>query len=297
MAANLGDMTRGEARHQIARIIEDTFFEGTATGVTTSSLTDANEAVNYFDDRLKGGFVHIYSATTNADQERRVSANVQATGVLSLSPNWLLPTGTILYEFHKGWRIKDYNRAIDQALLQALGAGGGVIARVADTSITMTNSGVAADYLIPIPAAAKLRFIEKILFEAGTPGIYDQEVPPMAWSRSIEKTAEATASADSTQQIRIDRRYFEPIASKKLRIVGAGWAELPGADTDLIPLGMGGYVVPMAAHLMLLPRTRGQGPDAAANMNQAKIMLQIAMSQKLSSANYRPMPDAVPVRT
>lgn len=293
-----GDRQRYQVRHMIARMLEEIFFEGTATGYNTTTLTDTNELVNWDDSRLVDAFVYLYSATTNADQERRITANVQATGVITV-PTWTLPTGTVKYEIHKQLRVKDINEMIDLAVMNRTGAGGALIPRVADTSLTITNNGLAASYYYTIPTG--FRWIEQVLYESDVSGVYDFPVPRAAWANpdNIEKTTAATSSADSVSQLRIDRnRWAMPVTGRKLRIIGGGWQPLLTSDTDLLAFGLVPYVTHMAAYYLAGPMlAKGQGPEAEQRRKDAQDFLRIAMSQAASPSLYHAPPGAVPVRS
>lgn len=292
-----GDRQRYQVRHMIARLLEEIFFEGTATAYNTTTLTDTNELVNWDDDRLIDAFVYLYSATTNSDQERRITDNVQSTGVITV-PTWTLPTGTVKYEIHKQLRVKDINEMIDLAVLNRVGTGGALIPRAADVSLPITNDSTSNSYYYTIPTG--FRWIENILYESDVSGVYDFPVPRAAWANpdNIEKTTAATSSADSINQIRIDRnRWAMPETGRKLRIIGGGWQPLLAADTDLLAMSLVPYVVHMAAHYLSGPMlAKGQGPEAEQRYKDSQNFLRIAMTQAASPSLSHAPPGAVPVR-
>lgn len=292
-----GDRQRYQVRHMISRMVEDFFFEGTATGYNTTTLTDTVELVNYDDDRLIDAMIYLYSATTNSDQERRITDNVQATGVVTV-PTWTLPTGTVKYEVHKQLRVKDINEMIDLAVLNRTGSAGALIPRVADVSLSVTNDGTSTSYYYTIPTG--FRWIEQVLYESEVDGVYDFPVPRGAWAHpdNIEKTTAATSSADSVNQIRIDRnRWALPSTGRKLRIIGGGWQPLLTADTDLLSMSLVPYVVHMAAHYLIGPMlAKGQGAEAEQRYKDSQNFLRIAMQQAASPSLNQAPSGSVPVR-
>lgn len=281
----------------IARLLEDIFIEGTATSVSTTSLTDTNELVNWDDDRLIDAFVYVYSADTNSGQERRITDNVQSTGVITV-PTWSQPTGTTKYEIHKQLRVKDINDVIDLSVMNRTGSAGALIPRVADTSESIVNDGTSSSYYYDVPTG--FRWIESIYYESEVDGVFDFPVPRGAWAHpdNIEKKTAATSSADSEVQLRIDRRYWAmPETGRKLRIIGGGWQPVLTSDTSLLAIGLVPYVTHMAAYYLAGPVLgKGQGAAAEQRRKDADNFLRLAMAQAASPSLYHAPPNAVPVR-
>lgn len=286
-----GDFQRYQIRHRVARLIEPHFFESTASTYATTTLTDTGELVNYANDYLIGAWLYIWSATTNADQERRVSDNTQTTGVVEF-PALTLPTGTVKYEMHRGWRVKDYNDAINVAIRSIADYGKANIAKAVDTSLELTADGTSSSYLYTLPAG--FRYIHRILYESSTDGIYDHEVPKGAWKDSIEKLTAANTTQDATWQIRIDRRYWEPIDGRQLRILGGGEQDELSADTDTVSENVANYVVNFAAYHMLSMARGGLGSDAKANADRAREFASLAAEAKMNMKHFTP-PGAIVV--
>ncbi len=81
---------------------------GTATAADTSSLTDTLKRKET-DDYFKGGIIEILSGTGEG-QSRDVTANVQSTGVISVSPDFeTAPDTTSVYRI-----IRSYSTTIEQ---------------------------------------------------------------------------------------------------------------------------------------------------------------------------------------
>lgn len=262
-----GDFTRSAIRHRIAREVEPYFVESTSTATNTTTLTDTVELVNYNDDFLIGAFVYLYGTGTGTGQERRITDSVQSTGVITV-PTWTDPADAIAYEIHRGLRVKNYNDAINMAIRSVADYGKAWVAKIADTSLTLTNDGTSTGYFYTVPAG--FRYIQKILYESPEAGVYDYEVPPGAWWWSLEKLTIPTSSADATWQWRVDRRYWEPIAGRKARIIGAGSPDECSADTELISEHIADYVVHRAAYTLLSMHRDGVGADARSNSDRAR---------------------------
>lgn len=77
---------------------------GTATAGASSTLTDTAKRKES-DDYWKGGQIEIM-AGTGVGQTRDITANVQSTGVISVSPNWTTtPDTTSVYRVVKSWTV------------------------------------------------------------------------------------------------------------------------------------------------------------------------------------------------
>ena len=266
-------------------MVEPHFFEGTATADSTTTLTDTTELVNYADDYLIGAFVYLYSATTNGDQERRITDNVQSTGVITV-PTWSDPTGTVKYEVHRGVRVKDYNEAINHCIRSLADYGRSYTEKVADVSLTMTSDGTSTSYLYEIPAG--FRYVSQILYESADASIYDFEVPPGAWKKTIELKTAATTSADSIWQLRLDRRYWEPIADRQLRILGGGEQAEVSTDTAAINENIVAYLTNYGAYWMISQGRHGLGPDAKSNTQRAGEYYRIASEARMAMKHFAP---------
>ena len=286
-----GDLQRYQIRHRIARLIEPEFFEGTATTYGTTSLADSGEMVNYADDALINAFVYLYSATTNADQERRITDSTSSGGTMAFAAI-SLPTGTVKYEVHRWLRIKDYNDAIDQAIRSVFDYGNANIAKAVDTSLTMTNDGTSTSYYYTVPTG--FRYISKVYYESATASIYDFEVPRGAWADSIEKLTASSTTTDSVSQIKIDRRYWEPIADRQLRIIGGGVQDLLSADTSTISRHLENYIVRAASYDLVTNVKYGIGVDATQRAETAKQYASLAAEAKRMLKHLTP-PGSIPV--
>lgn len=75
---------------------------GTATAGAASSLTDTTKRKET-DDYWKGGTLEIVSGT-GAGQSRMITSNVQSTGVISITPDWVTtPDTTSKYRIVRSW--------------------------------------------------------------------------------------------------------------------------------------------------------------------------------------------------
>lgn len=243
-------------------------IEGTATSGTTTTLVDSGELVNWADDVLIGHFVYIY-AGTGIGQERRITDSAQSTGTLTV-PTWTAPSTDSTYEIHNQWRVADYNAAINQAIADLWGDTRAMVTLVSNVSLTMTDAGASTDYYYALPTGFRSIHRGAILVEGPTADIYDD--PPLLYGRdwTFEKKTAATSSADAVWNIVISRySSHAPIASRQLRIIGAGSQAELSTDTTTLANHLLTFVLHRAAYYLLSPMTGTGTPDAQANARRA----------------------------
>lgn len=115
--------TRGRVRRRVGRLLYpelDQFVYGTATSGSSSTLASTSDLVLVPDESYIGWVCSIHTGT-GAGQSRIVTNSVQATGVLSVSPNWTTPPdNTSQFELWPSYAIPvSINDAIDLAILRA----------------------------------------------------------------------------------------------------------------------------------------------------------------------------------
>ena len=261
---------RYTVRHRLSRLLGDLVVLSTATSDSATTVTDTVELVNYADDRLIGAYLNIYSATTAKGLERRITDNVQSTGVVTM-PTGTDPTGTVLYEIHRSWRVSEYNAAINQAITDVRGDGRAFTTLISDTSITMTDGGTSTDYYIDLPSGFRSIHRGLIQVEGPTASIYDEQPLRYGVDWTFEKKTAETSSAAPVWQIVINRSAYVPIASRQLRLQGAGsQEEMDDDDTDILYDHLEPFVIQRAAYYLLQSRTRSGTPQSQANAKRAE---------------------------
>lgn len=285
---------RYEVRHELVRLFEElitfTADSGGATTIVEDLVLGAYGGTGVTDQTsvLRGTRCFIY-AGTGIGQERRVTANTQSTGTLTVAPAWTTPPdSTSQAEVHKSFTVSMLNAMINRAIADIRQDSGALVAAVPNTSITL-----AADtftYTWP----NTFRWCERVLIETSESGIYDLNNPLSGDEFLIEKTAQATATSEATYQMVLDRDRFPLVAGRRLKIYGAGPVEPLTADTSLLPEGLESYVVHRAAYYLLAPMGRGVSEASKQVWLEAKLHWDQAERARTSTP-YIPPPGAFEV--
>jgi len=135
-------MTRLEARHQTARLLEGT--DGFKTGKVDSATASTFVDLERMEPNLAGWKVYIYGGT-GSGQERRIISQVTTTGTYGVSPNWTVtPDSTSLYEIHKDFSVENYNETMRFAVSEVSDK---VLCPILDDSLVLVGS--IQEYSIP----------------------------------------------------------------------------------------------------------------------------------------------------
>ena len=108
-------VTRRTLRSIIADAVGDLVVEGTATAGGSTTLTDTNNLLFTDDSALVGAWAFIHTGTSIGD-ERAISAYSASSDQITNLAWTSTPTTSSQYEIHRKFRVRQYNRAIDQAL-------------------------------------------------------------------------------------------------------------------------------------------------------------------------------------
>ena len=277
-----GSRQRFEVRHELTSLFE-TLLIGAADSGSATTLVDADELTDFDDNALRGRHVFIYSGT-GVGQDRRISANTQSSGTITVPTAWVTnPAAGSLYEIHNMFQAADLNRAINRAISDIRNDSVALVAIVPDTSLKLATD--TWRYAVPV----NLRWIERIEMETSTAGIYG--TLNALWE--VEKTALATAGADATYQIVFDWNHADLIAERKLKLYGAVALEPLLTDTALLPEGLEPYVVHRAAYYLLAPKGRGGSPAASQIWKEAQLHYNDSEKMRALPPPYIPASGAV----
>ena len=130
-------VTRRTLRSIIADAVGDLVVEGTATAGASTTLIDTNNLLFVDDSALVGAWAFIHTGTSIGD-ERAISAYSASSDQITSLAWTSSPTTSSQYEIHRKFRVRQYNRAIDQALRRSRWAW---LTSKEDTSL-LTNSNL-----------------------------------------------------------------------------------------------------------------------------------------------------------
>ncbi len=176
--------------------------------------------------------------------------------------------------------IADYIKFVNDAV-EDWNNGGGILPLAEDTVLQ-----VAATFEYAVPAGFSYVF-EVRLEDASAAGLYDTVVPYELWSMSY--------GVGSAAKIRLDSKWFTPIAGKKVLVVGQKkQVALVSADTVLS--GMIAFVRERAIYHACRYLMAGGSTLAARREETAKLALQLSqdMLQHLPQ-EFRIIPGSRPV--
>lgn len=264
----MAGVTRADVRARLARMAGD-HIDGTFTSVTGTTGVDTVELVNHGNGTLAGKHVFVTSGT-GSGQERLISGNTQSTGTITV-PTWGTNPTSAAYEIHGLWRVRQYNEAINQAINDMKGDGRAKVTQVADVSVTMTATGGAADYYLPLPAGLVSVHRGHLLVEGPQPGIYDET--PLLFGRDwgFEKVSLETAGVEATYQVVLSRWSRQgPIEGRRLRIIGAANQPELASDTALVADQFLPFVLHRGLYWLLSQKTLTGTPAAKAHADRVE---------------------------
>jgi hypothetical protein len=217
--------------------------EGTASSGSGSTLVDAGILTDD-DDFFKGWRVYVHNGTAQGD-ERKITASSAAAASVTVSPGFsVTPDATSEYYIYDTYRNVTVERAVKMALKLLRHQ---FLLRAEDQTTVLTNTGVAADYEIAVPAG--FVSVREIWREDAT-GFYPIYLPGPGDSQ----TPIWTIHGDSTgRKIKLDKAQCGAIlvAGKHLRIIGQKYQAEPSSDDSTFDMNTGPLVVLAAAILRL----------------------------------------------
>ena len=266
-----GSRLRYEVRHDLVRLFEELITFTADSGAATTIVEDltlgayAGTGVTDATSVLRGSRCYIY-AGTGIGQERRITANTQSSGTVTVAPAWTTnPDSTSQAEVHKTFPVAHINAQINRAIADIRQDSGALVSIVPDTSILLAADTFS--YTFP----SNLRWVERIIMETQESGIYELHNPIARELVRVEKTAQPTSSVDATYTLLLDRDRFPLVAGRRLKIYGAGPVEPLTAATSLLVEGLDSFVLHRAAYYLLSPMARGSSDASKQVWREAQL--------------------------
>jgi hypothetical protein len=129
---------RSTLRGYVATAVRDVFVTGTATGGSTTTIVDSARTEG--DDEYNNWWAYILTTTDTLapqGQERKISAYSTSSDTATVPiPYTAAVQANDTYEFHEGYRVAEYNEAINHAIRQAKGK---IFTKTISTATTVSN--------------------------------------------------------------------------------------------------------------------------------------------------------------
>lgn len=221
-----------------------------------------------------GKIAYIY-AGTGAGQTRLVGDSIQATGVVSIAPNWTTPPdATSIIEL---WDQKTppakINAKIKAAILDAQGS-----CRIRRRANPLA---ISSDFrAVQIPA--NFSHVSGLIFELATENTYQEH-------RIVQSSAYLD-EAPFAAGVLGDQLFLNPILTSatditQIWILGFGFPEIPTSDSDVVEV-RSDYVVLMAGFFLEAEEAKGSQLDPENSQSRAAGWFQQAIALRTLMTEY-----------
>lgn len=238
-------LTLLELRHMVADQLNDLTL-GRVESATGLSITDSDRIEP--DDHWRGAYLYLYAGPSRGD-DRIVSASDESSTTLTVGKDFsVTPTSDTYYELHERWRVSQYNRAINLAILQRAREA---LSPVVDETVTLTTDTV--EYTIP----AGFHFVTDI-WRLGTSSGDD-------W-RKLDRNKKDYEVVTGQRLLRVQAAE----TGERLRILGQVLPDQLTQDGQIADLPADYVVMKAAAHL-LAGKIGGPQVDRDASAQKASL--------------------------